>query len=130
MRFEYVSKNDVEVMTEDGETVESVAEKAITRAQQDFNVWNLFIVLPVIEWAKNRVELQHLGYIPAGNKSIDNKTFVKLKRSIRPSSDGGHLACDTDLAVPAPVLPKSGIEESAIAELLNRLEYQKFRDRF
>lgn len=134
MRFEYVSLNEVEVTPEDGETIEAVATLSLSRAEQDIAVWNVVIVLPVIEWAKSRIALQNLGYLPAGNKSIDNTTFVKLRRSIRRSGDGGTESVnDRDLAVNPPVLPTTAAENSAIAELLNRPEYaallEKFKER-
>ena len=90
--------------------------------------------LPVIEWAQSRIALQNLGYLPAGNKSIDNTMFVKLKCTIRRSGDGGTESVnDRDLAVNPPVLPPTAAENSAIAELLNRPEYaallEKFKER-
>ena len=131
MKFEYVSQNEVEVTPEDGENVETVAKLALSRAEQDIFVWNVVIVLPVSEWAKSRVTLQSLGYMPAGNKSVDNTMFVRLRRAIRRSGDGGTESVnDRDLAVNPPVLPPTATERAAIAELLNRPEYANFRDRF
>jgi len=134
MKFEYVSLNEVEATPDDGENVETVATLALSRAEQDIAVWNVFIILPVIEWAQSRVALQNLGYLPAGNKSIDNTTFVKLKCAVRRSGDGGTESVnDRDLAVNPPVLPPTAAENSAIAELLNRPEYaallEKFKER-
>lgn len=131
MRFEYVSQNEVEVTPEGGECVETVARMAVNRGQQDINVWNVVIVLPVIEWAQSRVALQTLGYLPAGNKSVDNTTLVKLKCAVRSSGDGGFESVDDrDLAVNPPVLPPTATERAAIDELLTRPEYANFRDRF
>jgi hypothetical protein len=131
MKFEYVSRNEVNVTPEVGENVETVATLAVSRALQDIAVWNVVIVLPVSEWAQSRIALQTLGYLPAGNKSVDNTTLVKLKCAVRRSGDGGTESVnDVDLAVNPPVLPPTATEQAAINEMLDRPEYATYRDRF
>jgi len=131
MKIENQSLNEIAVTFDDDEDIIAGAGHVVSQGENNANVWNVYLVLPTAQWSPVRMKLQEMGFVPAGFVSIDAETKVMLKRSIRRSGDGGcHSACDVDLALPAPALPKTSVEQSAFAELLSRPEYKKFRDKF
>lgn len=114
MRVERTSLNEMTVtFTADDDLYLSVRD-AVGQAQNDMNVWNLFLILPTDVYAAERVNFDKMGFIPAGNLSVDNKTLVKMRLAVRRSSDGGTLAVET------PTNGPTSEEVGAIKDLLDR----------
>lgn len=130
MKIENQSFNELAVTFDNDEDIVAGAKHAVSQGENNPNVWNVYLSLTTAQWSPIRMKLQDMGFLPAGFVSIDTKTSVKLKKSIRKSGDGGCQANDVDLAVNPPVLPPTATERAAIDELLSRPEYAALRDRF
>lgn len=89
MRIVNTSPNAMEAVLGDDETFHrGHAEAAILEAQKDVNVWNLTLILSPEQWGTHRDELTLLGFMSAGNVSIDNRQFLRVRKLIRQSPDG------------------------------------------
>ena len=114
MRVERPHQNELQATIEADDNFELAVEHATAQARDDQSVWNLMVVVPSEIYSATRINLQSLGFVPAGNLSIDNQTFMKLKLVVRRSSDGGQLAVDE------PTLPPTATECQAIQALFAR----------
>jgi len=126
MKTEHVSLNEVCVTFDDRDDILLGAQFAVTDAQRDPNVWNVYLTMTTEQWGLARIELQELGFVPAGFLSADAKTRVKVKKNIKKSSDGGTENFGNKV---------DDRDTSALVEFV-RLHpeyagvFEKFRDRF
>lgn len=113
------------VMTlEDGETLQRhVLLTGIQHVASDLaGFWNIDIELTPDAANQNRDMLHDLGFVNAGTLSTQTATLLRLRKPLRRSGDGGETECQSPsaLAIPAPTLPVSDIEQAAV-ELVSRL---------
>jgi hypothetical protein len=52
-------------------------------------IWNLVVTLPAEVYAEHRVILQEFGFFRSGTVSVGSTLFVRAKKMIRTSPDGG-----------------------------------------
>src|ERR1700735_2061709 len=84
--------------------------------------WNVDLVLEsrALNYCIDAV--MQRGFAPAGNLSIDNTIFMKVRKSLRRSGDGGGRLADPNLAVAAYHPGASAQELEAMAESGKRIE--------
>jgi hypothetical protein len=121
--------HEMTVTFDDDEDIVTGARHAASQGENNEHVWSVFLVLTLEQWSPERMKLQELGFLPAGFVTVDAKTNVKVKKSIRKSSES-QGAGDVDLAISPPTLPPTSTEQSAIDELLRRPEFKRFKGMF
>ena len=89
MKIENQSLNEIVVTFADSDDVLLGAHHVLTELSRDQNIWVVQLVLSPESYALKRFELQEMGFVPSGFLSSDARTWVKVKKQIRTSPDGG-----------------------------------------
>jgi hypothetical protein len=114
MKIERTSLNEITATVDANDDMFHAVRDAVAQARGDMNCWNLILVMPTQQWSEERMRLQDMGFIPAGNVSIDAHTLIRMRLAVRRSSDGGTLAVET------PSNGPTDTEIDAVQELLNK----------
>jgi hypothetical protein len=114
------SRNGNDITLEfEGTLLEDVLQREVTSLACDKTLWNIFIILPASVLNGNSEMLSRQGFVNAGNLSVDNSTFCKLRYAIRTSGEaGGSQALDGLTCVATPIEPSDN-EKVAIANIMS-----------
>jgi hypothetical protein len=114
MRTTQVSLTHIQCRLDEGEPfhAKAFAQVATTVAMQR-DIHNVDLILTAAQYSESRMDLQELGFWPAGSMSVDNQQFMLVRKSLRRSGDGV-------LDIKGPSSHPSDVELQARAEWYSR----------
>jgi hypothetical protein len=105
IKRDYAASHAVMVLEAGGKLQQHVIIAGVQHVVSDLaGFFNVDVEIPAEIASENRDMLTSIGFVHAGTLSTNNQTFVRLRKPLRRSSDGGHVTADHVLHPnPSPV---------------------------